>query len=116
MATLGLRHAVLWVTDPVASARFYEQALGLVTKVEREKAVFMASPDSDTDHDLGLFTADGAAGESRGIGLYHLAWEVATLTELVEAKARLAEMGALVGENNHGVSRLDANAPRLIAK
>ena len=105
MATLGLRHAVLWVSDPVASARFYEQALGLVTKMESENMVFMASPSSGTDHDLGLFRAQGQGAPARHIGMYHLAWEVATLQELADAKERMTEMGALVGENNHGVSR-----------
>ena len=105
MATLGMRHAVLWVSDPIASARFYEQALGLVVKSESERAVFMSSPSSATDHDLGLFQADGPPAGPRHTGLYHIAWEVATLEELAAAKERLAEMGALVGENNHGVSR-----------
>ncbi|MGF1600033.1 MAG: VOC family protein [Acidimicrobiales bacterium] len=105
MATLGLRHAVLWVTDPAVSARFYEQALGLEAKVETENAVFMTSPRSATDHDLGLFRAAAPAAGERGIGLYHLSWELATLEELAEARERLAAMGALVGENNHGMSR-----------
>lgn len=105
MATLGLNHAVLWVSDPAASARFYEQAIGLVAKVETDNAVFMASPESGNDHDLGLFRAAGPSAPERHTGMYHLAWEVATLAELVEAKARLHAMGSLVGENNHGVSR-----------
>ncbi len=105
MATLGLRHAVLWVRDPRASARFYEEALGLETTRESDDLVFMASPESGTDHDLGLFKAVGAGAPRNHVGLYHLAWEVRTLTELAEAKTRLATMGALVGENNHGTSR-----------
>ena len=105
MATRGMRHAVLWVSDPAASARFYEQALGLEIKSSSDTAVFLSSPDSQTDHDLGLFKAASPAAEARGVGLYHIAWEVGSLAELVEAKARLADMGALVGENNHGVSR-----------
>ena len=64
MATLGMRHAVLWVTDPSASATFYQQALGLQVKTSSDQAVFMSSPDSATDHDLGLFRADGAAAEA----------------------------------------------------
>lgn len=104
-ATLGMRHAVLWVSDPQRSAEFYHQALGLETKVSTDHAVFMSSPESGTDHDLGLFRADGPAAGDRGVGLYHIAWEVETLTDLIEAKQRLTEMGALVGENNHGVSR-----------
>lgn len=105
MATSGMRHAVLWVTDPAASARFYEQALGLEVKVETENSVFLSSPDSLTDHDLGLFRAEGEAAPSRHVGMYHISWELRTLAELVEAKDRLASVGALVGENNHGVSR-----------
>ncbi len=106
MATLGLRHAVLWVSDPQASAAFYQQALGLAPKLELKGAVFMSSPSSSTDHDLGLFPAQaGQPRPERGLGLYHLAWEVATLAELIETKSRLQEMGALVGENNHGMSR-----------
>ncbi len=104
-ATLGMRHAVLWVSDPQRSAEFYEQALGLETKVSLDHAVFMSSPESATDHDLGLFRSNGPPAGDRSVGLYHIAWEVETLTDLMEAKERLAEMGALVGENNHGVSR-----------
>ncbi|WP_419551824.1 VOC family protein [Candidatus Poriferisodalis sp.] len=105
MATLGIRHAVLWVSEPEASARFYNQALGLDVVNRYGTGVYMASPQSNTDHDLGLFVAVGEGAPARHVGLYHLAWEVATLTELAEAKTRLAEMDALVGENNHGTSR-----------
>lgn len=105
MATRGMRHAVLWVSDPAASAEFYAEALGLEVKTRSDNAVFMTSPDSATDHDLGLFKADGPPAGSRGVGLYHISWEVATLADLVDAKGRLEAMGALVGENNHGVSR-----------
>lgn len=104
-ATLGMRHAVLWVSDPATSARFYEQALGLEVKAEMGEAVFMSSPNSATDHDLGLFKAEAPSPGGRSVGLYHIAWEVETLNDLADAKERLAAMGALVGENNHGVSR-----------
>lgn len=104
--TLGLRHAVLWVSDPAASAVFYARALGLVTKADLGDAVFMSSPGSATDHDLGLFrAADTTPPTARSIGLYHLSWEVATLEELAQARDRLSAMGALVGASNHGVSR-----------
>lgn len=105
MATIGMKHAVLWVNDPEASATFYERALGLEVKMRRGDAVFMSSPDSDTDHDLGLFRAVNPPAGSRGVGLYHISWEVATLQDLANAKERLAAMGSFVGENNHGVSR-----------
>ena len=105
-ATLGLSHAVLWVSDPKRSADFYATALGLIVKIDGDEAVFMSSPGSATDHDLGLFKAPILQPpHPRQIGLYHLAWEVATLADLRAAKTRLTDMGALVGENNHGVSR-----------
>lgn len=105
MATLGMRHAVLWVSDPKASADFYTEALGLEVKNAFDGGAFLSSPNSTTDHDLGLFRSDEKVGGKRNTGLYHIAWEVATLAELVEAKERLTRMGALVGENNHGMSR-----------
>lgn len=105
MSTLGLRHAVLWVSDPEASARFYEEALGLEVKVQEPNAVFMSAPLSGTDHDLGLFRANAESAGPRSVGLYHLSWEVATLEELAEAKQRLQQMGSYAGENNHGMSR-----------
>jgi catechol-2,3-dioxygenase len=104
--TIGLRHAVLWVSDPQASAAFYREALGLVVKDDLGQAIFMTSPASTTDHDLGLFKAAvDQPPAPRQVGMYHLAWEVSTLTELDQAKARLQQMGAFVGENNHGISR-----------
>jgi len=103
--TLGLRHAVLWVTDPQRSADFYEEALGLEKKLVSDNAVFMSSPVSATDHDLGLFRSPHPAPLPQSPGLYHLAWEVEILEDLEEAKARLTQLGALVGENNHGMSR-----------
>ena len=105
MATIGMRHAVLYVNDPKSSAAFYEEALGLVIKHEAPFGIFMASPASGTDHDLGLFPAAEAVGGRGNTGLYHISWEVATLAELADTTQRLAGMAALVGENNHGVSR-----------
>jgi catechol-2,3-dioxygenase len=70
------------------------------------RAAFLRSPGSANDHDLGLF--DVGAGQASGrpeVGLYHLAWEVGTLAELAEVRARLLEAGALVGESDHRVSK-----------
>ncbi|MEO6652551.1 MAG: VOC family protein [Ilumatobacteraceae bacterium] len=105
MATLGIRHAVLWVSDPERSSDFYGEALGLEVVNSFDGGVFMSSPNSTTDHDLGLFRATGCGNGRGGVGLYHISWEVATLADLAEAKVRLQQMGAFVGENNHGMSR-----------
>ena len=39
------------------------------------------------------------------VGLYHLAWEVPTIDDLVDAREHLLSLGALVGESDHGVSK-----------
>ena len=104
-ATLGLRHAVLWVSDPTVSSRFYEQVLGFEAKHSSDSAVFLSSPASNTDHDLGLFRVEPGRARPNEIGLYHLAWEVPTLEDLEATKATLIELGAYVGENNHGETR-----------
>ena len=106
--TLGLRHLVLWVTDPEASATFYEQALGLHVKADMcgGQGVFMASSASATDHDLALFRAPIAERpDPRQIGMYHTAWEVSTLAELEATIERLHALGAVVGLTDHGVSK-----------
>jgi catechol-2,3-dioxygenase len=36
--------------------------------------------------------------------MYHAAWEVGELTDLVRARRRLTEAGSLVGSSDHGVS------------
>ena len=104
-----LNHAVLYVRDPVASASFYGQALGLreVHNLGPGAAIFLRASDSPNDHDLGLFTANpqAAPGSPHQIGLYHLAWEVETLDDLVELRDRLVAMGALVGASDHGATK-----------
>ena len=37
--------------------------------------------------------------------MYHIAWEVATLAELVEMQERLGAAGVLVGASDHGVNK-----------
>jgi catechol-2,3-dioxygenase len=107
MAVRRLNHAVLYVADVDASVDFYTYALGFEVRLEVPgKAAFLRSKDSDNDHDLGLFAVPGAnLPQGRYLGLYHLAWEVGTLAELAQVRARLAERGALVGASDHRVSK-----------
>ena len=87
MPVMRLNHAVLYVRDAQRSAAFYEDVLGFVRLTELPRAIFMRAPGSTNDHDLGLFGVGdeaGPTGAGRGtVGLYHLAWEVDTLDELV---------------------------------
>ena len=109
MPIRGLNHAVLYVRDAQRSAAFYRDVLGFREIVTMPNAVFLRAPESDNDHDLGLFgVGDGAGPSPAGrttVGLYHLAWEVPTLADLREHRRRLLEAGALVGESDHGTTK-----------
>lgn len=109
MPIRGLNHAVLYVRDAQNSARFYTEVLGFREKASMPGAVFLQAPESDNDHDLGLFGIGEAAGGSPAgrstVGLYHLAWEVPTLADLRDHRDRLAEVGALVGASDHGTTK-----------
>lgn len=110
MAIHRLNHAVLFVRDAEKSAEFYSSVLGFRRlPLEISGAVFMQAEASSNDHDLGLFSigADAAASPAgRGaVGLYHLAWEVDTLTDLADVSKRLVDAGALVGATDHGTTK-----------
>jgi catechol-2,3-dioxygenase len=38
-------------------------------------------------------------------GLYHLAWEVSSIEDLATARDTLLELGALIGESDHGATK-----------
>ena len=103
-----LNHAVLYVSDVQRSLDFYQKAFGfeVVDRLGNE-AVFLRAAGGENHHDLALMSVGAAAPRPpRGsVGLYHLAWEVSTIEELVEMTELLAEMDALVGMSDHGVSK-----------
>jgi catechol-2,3-dioxygenase len=109
MPIRGLNHAVLYVRDARRSAAFYRDVLGFREINSLPGAVFMRAPESDNDHDLGLFGVGDAAAPSpagrSSVGLYHLAWEVPTLADLRDHRDRLARAGALVGASDHGTTK-----------
>jgi catechol-2,3-dioxygenase len=107
MPVRRLNHAVLYVGDLAATVDFYTYALGFEVRTEIPgKAAFLRSPESNNDHDLGLFaTPEAQVPASPYLGLYHLAWEVGTLADLVAIRDRLVERGALVGASDHKVSK-----------
>ena len=61
------------------------------------------------DHDLGLFTIGQDAGSSPAghstVGMYHIAWEVSTLNELLAIRDELTKRGNLVGASDHGTTK-----------
>ena len=109
MAIRRLNHAVLYVRDAERSVDFYTRVLGFRIVRQYPGAAFLQAPDSDNDHDLGLFQvgmdakASGAGRDS--VGLYHLAWSVSTLSDLAEHADRLRAAGALVGASDHTTTK-----------
>ena len=108
MAVRRLNHAVLYVHGLQRAVDFYRQTLGFEVRMEIPgRAAFLRAPDSANDHDLGLFEigTGHAPDQPDRPGLYHLAWEVGTLGDLADTRARLLAAGALVGESDHRVSK-----------
>jgi len=106
-----MNHAVLYVRDASRHRAFYEEVLGFETMITHptDAYVFMRAPASNNHHDIAFFSLGDGAGPSeagsRTVGMYHLAWEVATLDELAAMKERLEAAGALKGASNHGVNK-----------
>ena len=107
MPVRRLNHAVLYVSDLSRAVEFYRQTLGFEVRTEiPERAAFLRAPGSANDHDLGLFAVGPAPpAAERRVGLYHLAWEVGTLSDLADIRSRLSAAGALVGASDHRVSK-----------
>ena len=106
----GMNHAVLYVRDATVHERFYRDVLDFATVAAQPGAfVFMRAPASTNHHDIAFFTIGTAAGPSQAgqqtVGMYHLAWQVGSLDELVATRERLVEADALVGQSDHGFSK-----------
>ena len=100
-----LQHLVLWVSSVERSTRFYTEVLGFEVKTQSSSAAFLKIPETPDDHHLGLFEQPGVSEPDEHVArMYHSAWEVGELTDLARARQRLIEVGALVGESDHGVS------------
>src|SRR5688572_2336864 len=109
VSPVRLNHAVLFVADLGRAERFYTEVMGMevIVREPRANAAFLRLPRSGNHHDLGLFGVGESAPPRRpgGVGLYHLAWQVDTVDELVEARYVLANAGALGGESSHGATK-----------
>lgn len=100
-----LQHLVLWIADVDRSVRFYQDVLGFEVTTRYPNAAFLKIPGTADDHHLGLFEQpDVAPPDERAARMYHAAWEVGAITDLVRARERLIAAGALVGSSDHGVS------------
>ena len=106
-----MNHAVLYVRDARAQQRFYGDVLGFATIVADKEGryAFMRAPNSNNHHDIAFFSIGASAAPSTAgrssVGLYHIAWEVATIDDLAVMRERLRAAGALVGSSDHGANK-----------
>ncbi len=102
-----LNHAVLYVADLEKSVDFYSRVMNMevVATAPRMSAAFLRIKGSRNHHDLGLMRSPNQTRKTPGsVGLYHLAWQVATLEELKLAKDVLLSEKSYYGEANHGAT------------
>jgi catechol-2,3-dioxygenase len=106
MPTLNLNHSVLFVTDVDRARDFYTGVLDfeVLTEEPGMRAVFLTAPGSTNHHDLGLFGGAAAKGREHTAGLYHLAWEVADVEDMIYFRDKLRTNSALTGQSHHGVT------------
>ena len=105
-----LNHAVFYVRDVARSVAFYEQAFGfrVIESRPRRPGRPSCAPRSARTTTTSACSRSGwarPAPPQGAAGLYHLAWEVDSITDLVAARDLLTEMGALVGASDHGASK-----------
>jgi catechol-2,3-dioxygenase len=105
-----MNHAVLYVRDARRTAEFYERVLGFSRIIDdpQGRFMFMRAPLSRNHHDIAFFSIGEQAGPptgTRNVGMYHIAWEVPSLDDLVEMEHRLAAAGVLVGKSDHGANK-----------
>jgi len=109
MAIKRMNHAVLYVRDAERTYGFYRDVLGFREVSALPGAKFLQAPDSSNDHDLALFSIGDGAGDSMAgratVGLYHIAWEVRTLSDLRGIALKLREAGALTGTADHSTTK-----------
>lgn len=108
-AVRRLNHAVLYVRDVDRAVAFYRDVLGL-TEMAREaggRMAFLRAAGSGNHHDLGLFAVGPVAPSPPpgAVGLYHLAWEVEHIEDLVAVRSALTAAGALAGQSDHGATK-----------
>lgn len=106
----GMNHAVLYVRSADRTAAFYERVLGFARVIDdpQNRFVFMRAPLSENHHDVAFFSVGAQAGPSNAgndVGLYHIAWEVPTLDDLIAMEEKLSAAGALVGKSDHGANK-----------
>lgn len=114
-----LGHLALRVRDVDRAAAFYRDVLGLREKGGRGPVRFLGIR-PDASHEIALFQldADAPGPDPKRVGLYHMAWEMASFEELSALHDRLKALDAnIVGYSDRqcNVMFLDPDGNELEA-
>lgn len=92
-----LSHVALRVRNIDRAVDFYTQVVGLSLRNRRDSAAFLGVR-ADSSHELALFAlGDHAADpDPERVGMYHMAWEMASFAELEQLHERLLASGTRV--------------------
>ena len=93
-----LGHLALRVRDVDRTVTFYRDVLGLGLKMRPGPQMAFLGNRPDASHELALFQlpADAAGPDPARVGLYHMAWEMASFAELEALHERLKAKGAKI--------------------
>ena len=118
-APTQLGHLALRVRDVDRAVRFYSEVLGLRVQQQGRGVAFLGNR-ADASHELALFPlpANAEGPDPQRVGLYHMAWEMASFADLEQLHQRLlAHSAPIVGysERQCNVMFLDPDGNELEA-
>ena len=114
-----LGHLALRVRDVDRAVAFYRDVLGMTEKGRAGPIAFLGIR-PDASHEIALFPvdADAPGPDPARVGLYHMAWEMASFEDLAALNQRLKDKGAnIVGYSDRqcNVMFLDPDGNELEA-
>ena len=115
-----LSHVALRVRDVDRAVQFYTEVVGLKLRHRRDGGPAFLGNREEASHELALFPLrDEAPGpEQTRVGMYHMAWEMASFAELEQLHQRLLSSGARIAgyaDTNCNVMFLDPDGNELEA-